>query len=222
MLFHLYKKMCHKAYVFIVIYSFSMISFGQVNLEGIWTPNMPPWEAQPRLDELRLTPEGQEAFDRFSAEDDPSFRCVMPGVPRGLIDPYPLEVIQQDHQIVFLREYHHQVRRIYMDGRQPPELWPPTLNGYSVGYWEDETLVVTTTHLSPDNYMDVNGRPFSGDEETYVVERYTRMDNTLFFIAEIHDPKFYMQPYIMHYSWDFSPEGEIWEYVCDARYGGVE
>ena len=107
MLFHLYKKMCHKAYVFIVIYSFSMISFGQVNLEGIWTPNMPPWEAQPRLDELRLTPEGQEAFDRFSAEDDPSFRCVMPGVPRGLIDPYPLEVIQQDHQIVFLREYHH-------------------------------------------------------------------------------------------------------------------
>ena len=38
----------------------------------------------------------------------------MPGVPRGITDPYLLEIIQQERQIVMLREYFHQVRRIYM------------------------------------------------------------------------------------------------------------
>ena len=42
----------------------------------------------------------------------------MPGIPRGFTDPYPIEIIQQDHQIVILHEYYHQVRRIFMDGRE--------------------------------------------------------------------------------------------------------
>ena len=148
------------------IIHFSGVTNAQANFEGIWYANHPEGMGQPPLEELAFTPAGRAAFDRFGADNDPSFRCVMPGVPRGLVDPYPREIIQQGHQIVLLHEYYHQVRRIYMDGREAPEYWPLSLSGYSTGHWEDETLVVRTTHLSPDNLMTTTGRPFSGNDDT--------------------------------------------------------
>ena len=94
-------------------------ALAQADLEGIWQP-VDPINAHPRDGEFEYTPAGRAAMDEFSAENDPSFHCQMPGVPRGVIDPYPLEIIQQEHQIVFLYEYYHQVRRIYLDGREAP------------------------------------------------------------------------------------------------------
>ncbi len=202
----------------------SGVALAQADLEGIWIPENIPGllgSGQPPLSEIKLTSVGQIELERFSTENDPSFRCIMPGVPRGLIDPYPLEIVQQDHQILLLYEYYHQVRRIFMDGREAPDYWPLSLGGYSTGYWDDETLVVRTTHLSPDNYMEISGRPFSGAEDTYVIERYTRSEDVLTFTAEIHDPTYYEEPYVMHRSWDFAPDGEIWEYECDPEFGYV-
>ena len=200
---------------------FSGIARAQADFEGIWSANHPEDTRQPPLDELEFTPEGQVEFDRFDAEIDSAFWCVMPGVPRGLIDPYPLEIIQQDHQIVLLYEYFHQVRRVYMDGREAPDYWPPSLAGYSTGYWEGETLVIRTTHLSPDNLMTGSGRPFSGDDRTYVIERYTRSEGVLTMTAEIHDPAYYAETYVMNGLWNFAPDGEIWEYECDPEFGDV-
>ena len=134
----------------------------QADFEGIWVFNLRPGvRAAPSEDEIRYTPAGRAEWERFGAEIDPSFRCIMPGIPRGFTDPYPIEIIQQEHQIVILHEYYHQVRRIFMDGRQAPDYWPKTLGGYSTGHWEGETLVVQTTLMSPDNLMDIHGRPFS-------------------------------------------------------------
>lgn len=43
------------------------------------------------------------------------------------------------------------VRRIFLDGRPAPADWPDTREGFSAGRLEsDGTLVVETTHLSPD------------------------------------------------------------------------
>ena len=200
---------------------FSDAVHAQANFEGIWSANHPEGMGQPPLEELAFTPAGRAAFERFGADNDPSFRCIMPGVPRGLVDPYPREIIQQDHQIVMLHEYHHQVRRIYMDGREAPEYWPQSLGGYSTGSWEGETLVVHTAHLSPENLMTTTGRPFSGDENTYVIERYMRSGDVLMLTAEIHDLTYYEETYVMHGLWNFAPDGEIWEYSCDPSFGDV-
>src|SRR3546814_1813115 len=40
-----------------------------------------------------------------------------------------------DHYL-FLYVEHNSSRRIWMDGRTPPENTVPTSNGYSVGHWE--------------------------------------------------------------------------------------
>ena len=199
----------------------SGIAHAQANFEGIWTPDHPPRMGQPLLSEVRLTPAGRAEFESYGPDKDPSFRCIMPGVPRGLVDPYPLEIVQQDHQILLLYEYYHQVRRVFMDGREAPEHWLPSLGGYSTGYWEGETLVFRTTHLSPDNFMTINGLPFSGDEANYVIERYTRSGDVLTFTAEIHDARNYEEPYVMHGRFNFTPDGEIWEYACNPDFGEV-
>ncbi len=101
----------------------SGIASAQADFEGIWAPEPQEDFGQPEDEDIHHTPAGQAEWDRFGADNDPSFRCQMPGVPRGILDPYPLEIIQQDHQVVFLYEYYHQVRRIYLDGRAAPEYW---------------------------------------------------------------------------------------------------
>lgn len=198
----------------------SSAAHGEAELEGIWLP-VDPLSAHPSAADFAYTPAGQAAFDAFGAENDPSFRCQMPGVPRGIIDPYPLEIIMQKHQIVFLYEYYHQVRRIYLDGRAAPEQWPQTLGGFSTGHWEGDTLVVRTTHLSPENLMDTTGRPFSGADDTFVIERYTRNGDTLELVAEVHDPTFYTDTYVIRNQWTLDPQGQIWEYHCDPSFGDV-
>ena len=191
----------------------------QADFEGIWMYNVPLNVFGRSESELGLTPAGRAEWDRYDAQDDPLFRCIMPGVPRGITDPYLLEIIQQEHQIVMLREYFHQVRRIYMDGREAPDNWPLSMSGYSTGRWEGETLVVTTTHLSPENFMNIQGNPFSGDERTNVIERYTRTGDELELEAEVHDPAFYEKPYAIEFGWDLVPDAEIWTYECDPRFG---
>ena len=192
----------------------------QADFGGIWVYNVPLLSGRPQtVDELDLTPAGRADWEQYDPQDDPLFRCMMPGMPRGMVDPYLLEIIQQEHQVVMLHEYFHQIRRIYLDGREAPDNWPLSLGGYSTGRWEGETLVVTTTHLSPDNALSIDGFPFSGDEHTYVLEHYTRTGDSLALEAEVHDPTFYETPQIITFGWDLVPDGEIWPYECDPRFG---
>ena len=99
----------------------------QADFEGIWQPRHPPRMGQPPPDEVQLTPAGRAEYESFSPEKDPTLRCLMPGIPLGLVDPYPIEIVQQDHQILILYEHFHQVRRIFMDGREAPDHWLPSL-----------------------------------------------------------------------------------------------
>ena len=187
---------------------------------GIWEPARGPGLGHPQPEDVRLTSEGRTEFESFSEERDPTLKCIMPGVPLGIHDPYPLEIIQQDHQIVFLHEHFHMVRRIFMDGREPPENWWPSLVGFSVGRWEENTLVVTTTHMSPDNLMWHNGMPFSGDPETYVIERYDFDGDEFSLTAEVFDPRYYEEPYVIRSARTREPDGVILEYECYPEYSG--
>ncbi len=198
------------------------VAHAQADFEGIWNPQHPPRMGQPPPNEVRLTPEGRAEFESYSAEKDPTLRCLMPGIPLGLVDPYPIEIVQQDHQVLLLYEHFHQVRRIFTDGREAPDHWLPSIGGYSTGHWEGETLVVRTTLLSADNYTWTNGFPFSGDEDAYVLERYSRDGDTLTFTGEVHDPRYYEEPYVVNGRWNFALDGEIWEYECIPEFGGIQ
>jgi hypothetical protein len=66
----------------------------------------------------------------------------------------------------------NRMRRIYLDGRKPPEDPDPSLHGYSIGYWDGDTLVVDTTAIMPQAYIAISeavGIPNNGDMR--IVER---------------------------------------------------
>jgi hypothetical protein len=61
-----------------------------------------------------------------------------------------------------------------MDGRSHPKSLNPAWYGYSVGKWDEDTLVVDTVGFNDLTWLDVSGYPHSQDLHT--IERITRRD----------------------------------------------
>ncbi len=142
-----------------------------------------------------FTAEGRKIYEANDHYEDPSLRCLAPGLPRIFGAPYAMEVVDAGDHYVVIHVEHNNPRRIWMDGRQPPADTPPTSLGFSVGHWEGRTLVIETTHLTP-GWLDGSGLPMSG-EGTRLVERWTVADDELSMARTltIYDP-YYTAPLV--------------------------
>src|SRR5689334_12490179 len=85
------------------------------DLTGVWigpyTPNLA------RGVTLSFQAGAEAAFKNHRGEDDPTARCLPPGVPRVLGAPFPIEILQDSTSVTILYEYMHLIRRIPIDGR---------------------------------------------------------------------------------------------------------
>ena len=163
---------------------------------------------------LDYTPAAQRAVDAYHYLDDPSLRCVSPGLVRISGWPYPLEIVQNDTQVTILYESFHEVRRVFIDGRGYPESLPHRALGYSLGHWEGSTLVVETKMLTA-GFVDLAGQPLSVNSR--VVERMSLSDDGQVLRSELtlYDPENYRRPITRHRSWRREPDLMILEYDCD-------
>lgn len=128
-----------------------------IDLTGIWMPTAigPDGERNRTWPEKPpFLPEVQVEYDAYSAlmesnakEFDAARSCLPYVMPRPMLvtAQYPLDFIQTDTQLTIVFELHSDVRRIFLDGREPPSGLLPTWMGYSTGRWDGESLVVTTT-----------------------------------------------------------------------------
>src|SRR6202451_4303810 len=62
-------------------------------------------------------------------KEDPQGRCVLSGVPREDVVPYPFKILNTNGPIVILYEALHSYRQIFMDGRALPKDPHPAWNG---------------------------------------------------------------------------------------------
>jgi len=121
------------------------------------------------------------------------------GYPGGMIRMMSpargLQFVLRPEQIWIIYE-RPDVRYIYTDGRPfPPkdELWP-TFEGYSIGHWEGDTLVVETVSLRGGVPIDRTGAALS--DEAHVVERIRKIDDkTLQTDITIEDPVAFTAPW---------------------------
>ena len=185
---------------------------GPPSLAGVWLATSPRSSLGSGLPEL--TPRAQVDREMFDPLDDPVIRCVMPIFPRGGFAIYPFEIVATGQMLVFLNEAFGMVRRIYMDGRQPPEYFPPARRGFSVGHWEGDELVVHTTHIAP-GLMSGAGLRQYGDVS--VVERYRLVDEGRGLVVEVLTtaPETFAEPRRQRFTWELDPDGMIYESVCD-------
>ena len=164
---------------------------------------------------LDYTDSAQAAVDDYTYLDDPGLRCVSPGLIRLSGWPYPMEILQNEEQVTILYESFHEVRRIYMDGRDIPESWPNSAMGYSTGHWEGNTLVIETSLLKP-SFVDQAGQPVS--DRAAVIERIVLSEDgqNLRGMLTLNDPDNYNRPVIRFRQWRKTPETTIMEYDCDS------
>lgn len=164
---------------------------------------------------LAATEAAQEAMAEFDRSvDDPSMRCVAPGLIRTTESRAPVELVEQDHQILILYESFNVLRRVYMDGRRAPEWMPRSPVGYSVGTWQGDELVVETTHLTP-HLLNDDGFPFSGDPDTRIVERYRPSGDRLELEFTVEDPVNLRGPATRTMTFDRVPDSALLHFFCD-------
>jgi hypothetical protein len=151
--------------------------------------------------------------------DDPLGRCLPHGVPRvntnGL---FPFKIIQTPAVIVILYEQMNLFRQVFMDGRKLAKEVNPQWLGYSVGRWDDDTLVVETSGFNDKTWLDTEkGHPAT--EALHVTERFRRKNfGTLEVAATIDDPKTYAKP------WTTTPQPmhlqlgtDLLEFICNEN-----
>jgi hypothetical protein len=144
---------------------------------------------------------------------DPTARCIPPGVPRTMLQPFPWEIVHARDRVVFIFEYQSLVRQIFTDGRGHPKDFDPTYMGHSIGKYEGNTLVVDTVGLNDKTWLDPVGLPHSG--AIHVIERLRRVDHgTLEVTFTIDDPKAYTKIWTAQKIYKLHPEWQIKEYVC--------
>ncbi len=166
-------------------------------------------------DELAAANSVQEVLAEFDRSvDDPSMRCVAPGLIRTAESRAQIEIIEQDHQILILYEAFGVIRRVHLNGPQAPEWMPPSPVGYSVGAWQGDELVVETTHLTP-HLLNDDGFPFAGHPDARIVERYRPSGGRLELEFRVEDPVNLRGPATRTHTFDRVPDSMLLHYHCD-------
>jgi hypothetical protein len=145
--------------------------------------------------------------------DDPTARCLPPGIPRtSLLGLFPTQIVQTPDIIVILYEYMSANRVIHMESKHADDLVPSYM-GDSIAHWEGDTLVVDVTGFNDKTWLVGTGT-FHTDK-LHVVERYTRIDkDQINYDVTMEDPGVLTKPWVIHSNLMLREGTRLQEYVC--------
>jgi hypothetical protein len=155
------------------------------------------------------------------SEDNPEAHCLPFGIVQFHTQGAPRQFVQAPDRIAILFEASMGYRQILTDGRPSPDNDPqPWYYGYSTGHWEDDTLVVTTTHFREDGWLDILGSPRTA--AATITERFRRPTfGRMEIDITIDDPKAYTEPFTVRFNQEIMVDEELIEFVCleNQRFG---
>ncbi|MEM9208365.1 MAG: hypothetical protein AAGA61_03915 [Pseudomonadota bacterium] len=184
-----------------------------VDLSGIWKP-------APGVDfrkyTMDLTPKAQDWHDDYLMHyDQPNVRCVSTGIVAMVAwGFYPMEILSAPDRLTFIYEVESEVRRVFLDDRQPPEFYPTSSMGWSNARWDGSDLVIET-QLIEGNVRDFRGEPVS--DGARMRERYSLSEDgqTLSAVITLLDPANYRVPPVRRRQWQKSADTVFYPYECD-------
>lgn len=159
----------------------------------------------------KLTPEYSEKLmakrkAMFEGQEfDPLSSCLPPTHPRWLTTPFMREHVVTPDITILISEYANSIRRIYTDGREhlPEEDRYPLYFGDSIGFWDDDKLVVHTNQLTAGQYT--RGQP-DYSEQVETVEIWQKHDDdTLIADVWVYDPPSLLEPWYVRQSYKRIP-----------------
>jgi hypothetical protein len=151
-----------------------------------------------------------------NSKDNPDANCLPMGMAQMNAHPYPRKLIQTPTELILIYEGSGTtVREVFLDGRPLPkaEDVEPWWNGYSVGRWEGDTLVIETVGFMDDGWLDVRGSPLTSSGK--ITEKFRRVKYGYLELEEtIDDPKAYTKPFTATFYYKLSPDTQLIEFVC--------
>jgi hypothetical protein len=160
-------------------------------------------------------------------KQDAEIKCYLPGVPRVMYMPYPVQIVQSTEYILMMSEFATAQRTINMttSNRPPADTWM----GWSNGRWDGDTLVIdsrgflgsTIGALDPEGAIEVRFLDRAGNYHTdglHVVERIRRTGpDHLSYEATIEDPNVYTRPWTisMPLYRRVEPNMQLGEFKCE-------
>jgi hypothetical protein len=154
-------------------------------------------------------------------QDSPGAFCLGTGMPGSVLGAggYPMEIIQRPEQITIIYELHTEIRRVYLDEKSKKldqsEIFP-SRNGFSIGRWEGDTLVVETTRLK--EQVD---QAAAHSDQALIIERYRLSESEQgrkILTAELTmtDPVFYTAPVTVTKKWEAADaSARMMHYDCN-------
>jgi hypothetical protein len=148
---------------------------------------------------------------------DPEVKCFLAGVPRSMYMSHPFQIVQGGKKVEIVFSYNSSGRTIHLEKVDP--LPDDTYNGFSLGRWEGDTLVVETNGFNGKTWFDRAGN-FASDA-LKVTERFTPAGNlndmfALRYEATIDDPKVFTRPWkiSMPLYRRIEPNAQLMEFRC--------
>jgi hypothetical protein len=192
---------------------------------GIWQPNIGRigGDAPELIGEYKAhydTEQAKVQANPFYEIPESRSNCEPDGMPSMMTMPYSLEFLFTPGKIVINQEALMMVRRIYTDGRPLParDELDPNYFGYSVGHWEDGTLVVTTIGTKPGQRLGEPG--ITNSDELTITERiYLDAENPDLMHVDFtfEDPKVLARPWQRQHTFRRDRTWDILEYICDEN-----
>jgi len=163
---------------------------------------------------LPYTPAAQAARERYNpATDDTALKCLQQGMPGIMDNPFPIEFVADGDDIELRLEEWSVARTIRMSDYGDPDVQVFTRQGYAIGRWEGDTLIVHTSKIDWPFFDDV-GTPQSMDVD--VVERFSLSPdgNRLDYEITVTDPATFTEPVSLDGYWDWISGEEVKSYEC--------
>jgi hypothetical protein len=167
---------------------------GQSIVEGGVIPYRPEALARRQANFAQRTTPSVPGDGVVPSLGDPEIKCWMPGVPRSMYMPYPLQIVQTPDTILMTHEFNGSTRLVRMNWPEESPVDNTFFMGWSRGHWEGETLVIDVTGLNEQNWLDRVGNFHS--DAVHVVERLTAVSPYhLSYEATIEDPNVFTRPW---------------------------
>jgi len=151
-------------------------------------PNQPPYKPD-------LLPKVQD-LAKNESKVDTAFFCKPGGVPR--VGP-PHAIVQAPGMpIVLLYQVNsgNTFRLVPTDGRPHDPNADLLYYGDSIGRWDGDTLVVDSIGFNDETWLGIYG--WFHSDKLHVVERLSRVGDTLRYQATIEDPEVFTRPWTMN------------------------
>lgn len=193
----------------------------ELGIFRVWsTPSISPFpfpeDVNPALahTDFPLTDAARAVLANFDpVEDDVLKNCALKGMPTIMEQPYPMQFLERDGDIVMHLEEYDTFRRFHMNGDVEPEAG---ILGHSVGHWEGDSLIVETTHLSW-GWYDTVGIPL--DPGAHIVERFTLAEDgsRLDWTMRVTDPVTFSAPVEVEKFFLYVPGVEVQAFDCTVN-----